>query len=62
MLPILMCAFLSVIYLMFVGFSINSTTNGGLPANVMLVGVVGWGFSCVLTCLIIICGLIAFGR
>ena len=61
MLPIIMCAFLSVIYLVFVSITITPTANGELPANVALVGIVGWGFSCVLVCLTIISGLLIYG-
>ena len=61
MVSIIMCAVLSVIYLVFVSTTITPTANGELPADVALVGIVGWGFSCVLVCLTIICGLIAFG-
>lgn len=61
MAPIIMCAILSVIYLLFVGYTITPTANGELPADVALVGIVGWGFSCVLVCLTIICGILIFG-
>lgn len=61
MLSILMCAFLSVIYLVFVGTSIAPTATGELPANVVLVGIMGWGFTCVLVCLTIISGILIFG-
>lgn len=61
MLPILMCAFLSLIYLVFVGTTIAPTATGELPANVVLVGIVGWGFTCVLVCLTIISGILIYG-
>lgn len=61
MLPIIMCAFLSVVYLVFVNTIITPTANGELPANMALVVIVGWGFSCVLVCLTIISGLLIYG-
>jgi hypothetical protein len=61
MFPVTMCAIISVIYIITVGTSTKRAIDGQLDNDLMLICAVGWGFSCVLACLVIICGLLAFG-
>ena len=61
MFPVTICAILSVIYIIAVGTNIKHAIDGKLDKDLVLVCAVGWGFSCVLACLIMICGLLAFG-
>ena len=61
MFPVTMCAILSAIYIITVGTSVKRAIDGQLDKDLVLICAVGWGFSGVLACLVIICGLIAFG-
>ena len=62
MFPVTMCAILSAIYIITVGTSTKRAIDGQLDKDLVLICAVGWGFSCVLACLVMVCGLLAFGR